>query len=185
MYRGAEEVDKNEFGCQLLIYRYISLLMKIKSLLLVPFIFLSTLAFSQTDTSIVKFTNPSTVSVPKGYSHAAEIDLGNCKMLIMSGQVAIDNTGNIVGKGDFNKQAEQVFQNIKSIVESAGGNMNNIVKLGFYILDVNQVPTLRLVRDKFVKVKSPPASTLVQVSKLFRDDILIEVEATAIIPNKK
>ena len=159
--------------------------MKAKILLLLPFIFLSTFAFSQTDTSIVKFINPSTVSAPKGYSHAAELDLGTCKMLIMSGQVAIDSKGNLIGKGDFNKQAEQVFQNIKNIVENAGGNMDNIVKLGFYVLDINQVPTLRLVRDKFVNVKTPPASTLVQVSKLFRDDVLLEVEATAIIPNKK
>lgn len=155
------------------------------SLLTFLFALFSTLAFSQTDTSVVKFVNPSTVSIPKGYSHAAEIDLGTCKMLIISGQVAIDSKGNLVGKGDFNKQAEQVFQNIKNIVESGGGNMNNIVKLGFYVLDVNQAPTLRLIRDKFVNIKRPPASTLVQVSKLFRDDILIEVEATAIIPNKK
>ena len=149
------------------------------------FALFSTLAFSQSDTSVVKFINPSTISPPKGYSHAAVIDLGTCKMLIMSGQVAIDTKGDLIGKGDFSKQAEQVFQNIKNIVEDAGGNMNNIVKLGFYVLDVNQVPTLRLIRDKFVNIKTPPASTLVQVSKLFRDDILLEVEATAIIPNKK
>jgi enamine deaminase RidA (YjgF/YER057c/UK114 family) len=156
-----------------------------KSLFLLVFALFSTLAFSQSDSSTVKFINPSNVSTPKGYSHAAAIDLGTCKMLIMSGQVALDSKGNLVGKGDFNKQAEQVFQNIKNIVESAGGNMNNVVKLGFYVLDVSQIPALRLVRDKFVNTKTPPASTLVQVSKLFRDDILIEVEATAIIPNKK
>jgi 2-iminobutanoate/2-iminopropanoate deaminase len=155
------------------------------TLLTFLFALFSTFAFSQTDTSVVKFINPPALSTPKGYSHAAEIDLGTCKMLIMSGQVAIDSKGDLVGKGDFSKQAEQVFQNIRSLVESAGGNMNNIVKLGFYVLDVNQLPSLRLIRDKFVNVKTPPASTLVQVSKLFRDDILIEVEATAIIPSKK
>jgi enamine deaminase RidA (YjgF/YER057c/UK114 family) len=53
------------------------------------------------------------VSAPHGYSHAIKIDLGNCKMLIISGQVAIDNKGNVIGKGDFGKQTEQVFQNIK------------------------------------------------------------------------
>lgn len=156
-----------------------------KKLLILPFLFITTLVFSQNDTSLVKFLNPSSVSAPKGYSHAVEVDLGTCRMIIISGQVAIDSKGNLVGKDDFSKQAEQVFQNIKNIVESAGGNMNNVVKLGFYILDVNQIQTLRSVRDKFINIKSPPASTLVQVSKLFRDDILIEVEATAIIPNKK
>jgi 2-iminobutanoate/2-iminopropanoate deaminase len=152
--------------------------------LLLPLLFLSGFAFSQTDTAIVKFNNPPEVSFPKGYSHAAQIDLGNCKMLIISGQVAIDNKGTLIGKGDFGKQTEQVFLNIKSIVESSGGTMENVVKIGIYVTDMNQVQTLRTIRDKFINLKNPPASTLVQVSRLFRDDILIEIEATAIIPNK-
>ncbi|MDO3627006.1 RidA family protein [Mucilaginibacter sp. BT774] len=156
-----------------------------KKLLFLPLLFITTLVFSQNNTSLVKFLNPSSVSAPKGYSHAVEVDLGTCRMMIISGQVAIDNQGNLVGKGDFGKQAEQAFQNIKNIVENAGGKMDNVVKLGFYILDVNQIQTLRSVRDKFINIKNPPASTLVQVSKLFRDDILVEIEATAIIPNKK
>jgi enamine deaminase RidA (YjgF/YER057c/UK114 family) len=158
--------------------------MQNKKLLILPFLFITTLVFSQ-DTSIVKFLNPSSVSAPKGYSHAVQIDLGTSRMLIISGQVAIDSQGNVVGKGDFGKQAAQAFQNIKNIVENAGGTMDDVVKLGFYILDVNQIQTLRFVRDKFINIKSPPASTLIQVSKLFRDDILVEIEASAIIPNKK
>lgn len=159
--------------------------MNLKRLLVLPFLFFSALAFSQTDTSIVKFLNPASVSAPKGYSHAVQIDLGTCKMIIISGQVAIDNKGNLVGKGDFDKQTEQAFQNIKSIVESAGGTMDKVVKLGFYLTDVSNIQTLRAVRDKFINTKNPPTSTLVQVGKLFRDDILIEIEATAVIPNKK
>ena len=155
-----------------------------KKLLTLPLLLLAKLTFAQADTSLVKFINPSAVSTPKGYSHAAVIDLGTCKMLILSGQVALDNKGNLVGKDDFGKQAEQVFQNIKNIVEAAGGKMDNVVKLGFYVLDVKQVPALRTVRDKYINTKNPPASTLVQVSKLFRDDILLEVEATAVIPKK-
>jgi len=156
-----------------------------KRILLLPLLFISALAFGQSDTSLVKFINPPSVSAPKGYSHAAVVDLGNCKMLIISGQVALDNKGNLVGKGDFGKQAEQVFQNIRSVVESAGGKMDNVVKLGYFVTDVSQIQTLRAIRDKFVNTKSPPASTLVQVSKLFRDDILLEIEATAIIPKKQ
>lgn len=159
--------------------------MKAKRFLILPFLLISRLAFSQVDTSIAKFINPASLSAPKGYSHAAVIDLGTCKMLVISGQVAIDSKGNLVGKDDFGKQTEQVFQNIKSIVENAGGKMDNIVKLGYYLLDVGQIQTVRAIRDKFINIKNPPASTLVQVSKLFRDDILIEIEATAIIPNKK
>lgn len=130
----------------------------------------------------VQLINPATVATPRGYSHAAIVDLGNCKMVIMSGQVALDPKGNLVGPNDIAKQTEQVFRNIKSIVEAAGGNMNHLVKLGYFTTDVSRIQELRTVRDQFVNVKTPPASTLVQINKLFREDVLIEIEATAIIP---
>lgn len=156
-----------------------------KKLLLLPLLLISKLAFSQADTSVVKLSNPPSVSNPKGYSQFAIINLGNSKMLILSGQVAFDKSGILVGKDDLSKQTDQVFLNIKSIVESAGGTMDNVVKLGYFLRDVSQVQAVRQVRDKYVNLKSPPASTLVEVSKLFRDDVLIEIEATAVIPLKK
>jgi 2-iminobutanoate/2-iminopropanoate deaminase len=105
-------------------------------------------------------------------------------MLIISGQVALDTKGNLVGPGDYEKQTEQIFTNIKNIVESAGGKMDDVVKLGFFVRDVGQIQKVRTARDRFINTQNPPASTLVEVSKLFRDDVLIEVEATAIIPKK-
>lgn len=156
---------------------------KVLKKLLVTCLLLNTLTgFTQTNTAIVAFKNPSSVSTPKGYAHAAVIDLGNCKMIILSGQVPFDSKGNLIGKGDFTKQAEQVFMNIKNIINDLGGTMGDIVKLGFYMLDVSQIQTLRNVRDKYINLNKPPASTLVQVSKLFRDDVLLEIEATAVIP---
>ncbi|HEX2848115.1 MAG TPA: RidA family protein [Chitinophagaceae bacterium] len=140
--------------------------------------------FSQEDTALIKMVNPSSVHTPKGYSHVAEINLGNCTMLIISGQVALDGQGNLVGKDDVGKQAEQAFKNIRSCVTNAGGTMDNIVKLSYFILDASQVQKVRNARDKFINTAKPPASTLVQISKLFREDILIEIEATAIIPHK-
>lgn len=133
----------------------------------------------------VTFKNPKSLSLPKGYSQAAEIDMGSSRMIIMAGQVALDKNGNLAGKGDLAKQINQCFMNIKSIVQDAGGTMNNIVKLNYYIKDVSKAQLLRDIRDKYINTKTPPASTLVEVSKLFRDDILIEIEATAVIPKKK
>ncbi|MBS1531413.1 MAG: RidA family protein [Bacteroidetes bacterium] len=153
-----------------------------KLLILVPLLLSSAMALAQTDTPLVKLINPATVAAPRGYSHAAEIDLGTCKMLILSGQVAFDNEGHLVGPGDYEKQTEQIFRNIKHIVESAGGKMDNLVKIGVYMRDVGQIQAFRTARDKFVNTKTPPASTLVEVSELFRDDVLIEIEATAIVP---
>jgi 2-iminobutanoate/2-iminopropanoate deaminase len=150
-----------------------------------PFLLLISLTgFSQTDTSIVKFHNPASVSQTKGYSHSVEIDLGNCKMIIISGQIALDNKGNLIGKDNLAEQTEQVFTNIKNIITESGGTMDNVIKIGIYMLDISQVQTFRDVRNKFFNQQKPPTSTLVQVSKLVRDDLLIEIEATVIIPKK-
>jgi 2-iminobutanoate/2-iminopropanoate deaminase len=138
----------------------------------------------KTNTSIVNFKNPSSVAMPKGYSHAAVIDLGNCQMIVLSGQVPLDDNGNLVGQGNFEKQSEQVMLNIKNILSELGGTMDDIIRLGIYTTDVSQMQAFRDVRDKFINLQSPPTSTLVEVSKLFRGDVLIEVEATAIIPKK-
>jgi len=154
-----------------------------KIVLIISLSLFSFTGFSQND-SIVKFINPSTVVSPKGYSHASVVDLGKSTMVVISGQVPLDVQGNLVGKNDFAKQAEQVFANIKNIVISQGGKMDDVVKFGMYILDVKNIPILRQVRDKYVNVANPPTSTLVQVSGLFRDDIMLEIEATAIIPKK-
>ncbi len=127
-----------------------------------------TTGFSQTNTTPVQLVNPQAVAAPKGYSQAAVVDLGNCNMILLSGQVPLDSQGNLTGKGDREKQTVQVFKNIRGIVEELGGNMHHVIKIK--------------ARDLFVDAKHPPASTLVQVNKLFRDDVLVEVEATAIIP---
>ena len=132
----------------------------------------------------VQFFNPSGLSTPHGYSHSAVIDLGTCKMVIISGQVALDKSGNLVGKDDMSIQAGQVFLNIKTILDELRGSMDDIVKLSFYVKDVSQIQAIRAARDKYINTNNPPASTLVQVSGLFRPDLLIEVEATAIIPKK-
>jgi len=144
-------------------------------------LFLTITAFAQ---KTIELVNPSSVSTPHGYSQAAMIDLGNSRMVIISGQVALDAKGNLVGKDDLEKQTEQVFVNIKNIVEEVGGTMKDVIKLSYFTTDVSKIQSIRNVRDKFITVQSPPASTLVQVSKLFRDDILIEIEATAVIPKK-
>ena len=141
-------------------------------------------AFSQTESSIVEFKNASAVSTPKGYSHAAIVDLGICKMIILSGQVPLDSKGNLVGKDDVAKQTQQVFLNIQSIVADLGGTMDNVIKLNIFMLDAQQIQAVRDVRNQFINLKNPPASTLVEVRRLFREDVLIEIEATAIIPKK-
>ena len=122
---------------------------------------------------------PAAVHRPMGYSHAARVHRG--ELLFVAGQVALDPSGGLVGKGDFRAQAKQVFENLKTVVESAGGSFRDIVKLNVYVVDVSRLAEYREVRDPYIDVQHPPASTLVQVAALFRPDFLIEVEAVAIL----
>jgi reactive intermediate/imine deaminase len=126
-----------------------------------------------------RITNPETLAKPTGYSHVAEV-LGG-KIVYIAGQVALDKSGKLVGEGDMRAQAQQVFENLKSAVESAGGGFNDVVKLNVYCVDFSHLAEIREVRDRFVNTKNPPASTAVQVSRLFRPDVLIEIEAVAVV----
>lgn len=155
-----------------------------KHILLIPALLMAVTVFSQTKNSIVELVNPASVAAPKGYSQAAVIDLGNSKMVVLSGQVPLDKDGQLVGKGDVGLQARQVFQNIKNIVEEMGGSMNDVVKVTYLLTDVAELAKVREVRDQFINTQKPPASTLAQVSKLYREDVLIEIEATAVIVKK-
>ena len=106
-------------------------------------------------------------------------------MIIISGQVALDSTGTIVGKDDPKRQFEQIFHNLRAAVESVHGTMYNVIKLTYYLRNVAHLPIVREIRDKYIDVQHPPTSTAVEVSNLFRPDCLGEIEATVIIPNGK
>jgi enamine deaminase RidA (YjgF/YER057c/UK114 family) len=73
-----------------------------------------------------------------------------------------------------------VFENLKRALAAAGATFNDVVKLNYYLVDASQLSVLREVRDRYVNVAAPPASTLIEVRRLFREDLLIEVEATAV-----
>jgi enamine deaminase RidA (YjgF/YER057c/UK114 family) len=127
-----------------------------------------------------QFLSPKTLMPPIGYSHIAKVSRGS--IVYLAGQVSGDASGKLVGEGDFEAQAEQVFRNLKIAVEAAGGTMTDIVKLNIYLVadvDAAQVPKLRAIRDRYVNVENPPASTLVVVSRLARPGWLVEIEAVA------
>ncbi len=125
----------------------------------------------------VKIHNPKTMAVPSGYSHVAEVHGG--KLVFIAGQVAMDANGGVVGQDDYQRQAEQVFENLGAALESAGARFYDLVRLTYYILDVTHLPEVREVRDRFINTQHPPTSTAVQVSRLFRPEFLLEVDAVA------
>ena len=128
-----------------------------------------------------RFLNPAGMPPSKGYTQMVEIPAGN-RLLFFSGQVPLDSTGTLRGGSDFRGQAKQVFENLRAGLAAAGAGFEDVVKLNFYVRDVRHLPALRQVRDEYVNLAAPPASTLVQVSGLYREDVLLEVEAIAAVP---
>lgn len=128
----------------------------------------------------VRFINPASLPRPVGYSHVAEVSSG--KTIYISGQVALDRSGNLVGLHDLHAQAQQVFTNLQAALQAVGADFNGVVKLNYYLLDISQIQLVREVRDQFVNTQQPPASSAVEVRRLFRDDLLIEIDAVAVIP---
>src|SRR5258708_15084071 len=114
----------------------------------------------------IRLFNPDTLHKPTGYSHVGEV-LGG-KVVYIAGQVAIDQSGTLVGKDDFRAQTQQVFENLKAAIQAAGGDFNDVVKLNYYSVDLSHLPEIREVRDKFINTKNPPASTAVEVRRLAR-----------------
>lgn len=128
----------------------------------------------------IQFLSPSTLAPTPGYSQIVTVTGG--RLIFLAGQVAIDASRNLVGKGDFRAQARQVFENIKTALAAVGADFNHVVKLNMYVVDRTQLPVLREVRDLYINTQTPPASTLVEVRSLAQEDFLLEVEAVASLP---
>ncbi|BCY12329.1 RidA family protein [Actinoplanes sp. L3-i22] len=124
---------------------------------------------------MVPFDFPGEQS-PNGYSNVVTINSGS-RLVWTSGQVAAGPDG-VVPSG-WAEQTRQVFRNLGTALETAGATWADVVKLTFYVVDTDELPTVRAVRDEFVNVAAPPTSTLIKVAGLFRPEFLIEVEAVA------
>ena len=135
------------------------------------------------DQPTFRLFNPDAMAKPvAGYSQVGEVTGG--KLVYIAGQVAVDASGNLVGKDDFRAQAEQVFKNLDAAVRAAGGTFHDVIKLNYYCadtVDASAIAQVREIRDKYVNTESPPTSTFVVVRRLVRPEWLIEVEAVAIV----
>lgn len=128
----------------------------------------------------IQFLNPSTLAPTPGYTQVVTVTGG--KTIYLAGQVALDASRNLVGRGDFRAQAQQVFENIKAALAAVGADFTHVVKLNMYVLDRANLPILREVRDLYVNTQAPPASTLVEVRSLAQEEFLLEIEAIASLP---
>ncbi len=123
----------------------------------------------------VRFINRA----PLGYSQVVEVRGG--RTLYIAGQLALDADGNLVGAGDFRAQVEQVFANLKARLAEGHATFKDVVKLNYYLTEASDLLPVREVRNRYINTDSPPASTLVVVKRLVREEYLIEVEAIAVV----
>jgi enamine deaminase RidA (YjgF/YER057c/UK114 family) len=124
--------------------------------------------------------NPPELGTPPGYSQVVEVAAG--RIIFIAGQTALDRDGNLVGKSDFAAQAAQVFCNLAIALAACGCTAANLVKLTVFLTDMNHLGSYREARNRFFASVSPPAApavTLVEVSKLYGADFMIEIEAIA------
>lgn len=120
---------------------------------------------------------PAGAPAGRGFS---QVVTGEGRLVVVSGQVAQNEHGELVGPGDPEAQARQVFENLGRCLAEAGVGFDAVVKLGFFVLDMAYLPALRAARDAVIDTAKPPASTLVQVAGLFAPGYLLEVEAWAL-----
>jgi enamine deaminase RidA (YjgF/YER057c/UK114 family) len=127
------------------------------------------------------FLNPDGLSKPTGYTHIVVAQPG--KLVYVSGQVALNAAGEIVGKGDLRAQVTQVMENLKTALAAAGATPERIIKVNYYVVNLkqDQLPVIREVRNRYFSAEHPPASTLVGVTALAREEFMIEIEAIAAI----
>jgi reactive intermediate/imine deaminase len=126
--------------------------------------------------------NPDTVAPPIGsYSHAVRVEAGDAVWIYVSGQLAFDQAGELVGRGDLRAQTEQVFENLARILEANGATFADVVKLQTFVTTLDDFAAMREVRGRYVP-QDPPASTSVQVVALVVPEALIEVDLVAVVP---
>jgi reactive intermediate/imine deaminase len=126
-----------------------------------------------------RFINPDTLPQPSGYTHVVESTGG--RTVYISGQIALDAQGNLVGAGDMAAQAEQVFANLRAALAAANASFDDLVKLTYYLVDISQIQAVRDVRDRYIDPTRYPASTAVEVRRLVHPDLLLEIDAVAVL----
>lgn len=127
-----------------------------------------------------RIIQPASIPDPRPrYSQGIVTDEG--RLLFIAGQTAVDATGAIVGRGDIERQAVQVFENVGAVLREAGGSFEHLVSMTTYLTDISQRAAFQAVRTRYLSREWPPTSTLLIVKSLANEDYLIEISAIAIL----
>jgi enamine deaminase RidA (YjgF/YER057c/UK114 family) len=129
--------------------------------------------------TLTRITAPEGVHPSDGYAHAVT---GPGRVVALAGHMPFAPDGAFVGAGDPAAQARQIFENLRGTLAAAGATFANLVRLNYYLTDIGHVPAVLAVRDEYIAKEELPASTVVQVAALYRPDLLMEIDALAILP---
>ncbi|MER5396877.1 RidA family protein [Streptomyces sp. NPDC002599] len=129
-------------------------------------------------------SEPTRISAPDGVAPAAaysHVVTGTGRFVAVSGQVPLDEDGGLVGEGDAEAQARQVFENLRRCLAAAGAGFDDVVKLTFFVTDMAHMPAIRAARAAHIPAERLPAASAVQVAALIRPEFLMEIEAYAVV----
>lgn len=120
------------------------------------------------------------LSAPSGHFSQGVVVPARGRMVFISGMTARDTDGQIIGAGDIEKQTRQVCDNLKRTVDAAGGTLDDIVRVDVFVRNIEHFDAVHRVRREYFPAP-PPASTMLEVSKMVSPDMLIEINAIAVI----
>ena len=103
-------------------------------------------------------------------------------LLFVSGLVGVDDQGGVVGEGDAARQTRQIFENMRRVLDAAGASFADVLKVTVFLTNIEDRARINPVRREFFGA-ARPASTLVEVRRLVRPDLLVEIEAVVGIPS--
>ncbi len=127
-------------------------------------------------------TQAKRITMDPDYYEPFKIALGYRvgNLVFLSGQASINERGEVVGEGDFDAQAAQVFGNLKKVLEAGGSGLDKIIKVNIYLTDMGNFPKIVALRERYFK-KPYPADTIVEISSLALPELMIEIEAIALV----
>ncbi|MGW4660722.1 RidA family protein [Streptomyces sp. NPDC004279] len=129
-------------------------------------------------------SEPTRIPAPDGVAPATaytHVVMGTGRFVAISGQLALDEDGRLVGAGDPAAQARQVFENLRRCLAAAGATFDHVVKLTFFVTDMAHMPAIRAARAEHIPDDRLPAASAVQVAALVRPEFLMEIEASAVV----
>ncbi|MCI0584175.1 MAG: RidA family protein [Chloroflexi bacterium] len=122
---------------------------------------------------------PDGLPPANGYSHAVEF---SGRLVVLSGQVPLDADGQLVGADDPEAQVRQVFENLRMVLAAAGATFEDVVKITVFLTDLADLDIFRRVRNEYIVLDAPPASSAIRVAGLVNPAFRVEVEALAVLP---